>query len=440
MNRPALCAAALAAVFLIPPHAAQAQVIGKYVPAKLIKAGTTKHVIAGKGRVMVKVLVQPNGAHRVVQIMHSSNRADNAAARDIANSAVYAPAHRNGKPVAAFYDYVLRFTGASAVSSDAALRSGPAGHIDVLIRAGHYSAARSAALSALSANPQDPTLNEELGAADYFLARYPQAAAAFSKSASVRSEFAQVASQSYQEAAEQLASTNASLALQYAQRAVSMDGGAGSYYALGTAQLAQGNAAAAVRSLERSRNLAFAGRTSLKDRINIDTELFQAQSASGETSAAAATAAEIKRLDPASDAVQTALANQYIGQGVAASNAGSHASAIADFERAIATGVPQAVVTASVDAAFEESKLAKPDYAKMKAYADRALAIQGTQAAANFAEGVALYGEYAVAGRVDAALKSQAAAALAKARAEASAQNDTQLLQNIDNFLQQNIK
>ena len=52
-------------------------------------------------------------------------------------------------------------------------------------------------------------------------------------------------------------------------------------------------------------------------------------------------------------------------------------------------------VTANVQAAFLITKTSKPDYKKMQAYADKAIALKPNDPQANFAEGIALTGEWA---------------------------------------------
>ena len=60
-------------------------------------------------------------------------------------------------------------------------------------------------------------------------------------------------------------------------------------------------------------------------------------------------------------------------------------------------------------------------------------------AQANFAEGVALAGEYVVGGKSDASLKSQALAALNKAKSAAQASGNFSLSLSVDNFIKQSL-
>lgn len=415
---------------------ALAQYANEYIPPKLLHEGHATHAVAGPGKVVVKVEVQANGAHRAVGILKSTNHGDNAAAMDIANTSTYRPAHRGKKAVPSFYDFALTFHGAVAAGG-----GGAAGRIDALLHQGKYQAAKSAAQAALANNPNNAELNSELGTAEYFLTDYPAAAAAFSKVPSISNEFKPVAEQSLQMAAQHEANDNPQEAVNWAQRAISLAPSAGAFYSLGAAQLGENDSAAAVATLTKARKLAFAdSHTAVKDRISIDSELLAAQVKAGDTAGSQQTAAELKRLDPSSHAPDTIIANQLLAQASAESKLGDHQSAIADDLKAAQTAAPNAAVTGYVEAAFEESKLTKPDYTVMQKYAEQALAAKPGDAIALFAEGVALYGQYATTGGQNASLKKRATDTLNQAKAAATAQNDPQLLDQIDAFIKTNVK
>jgi TonB family protein len=448
----AACAAAAVGAFALP---ASAQYANEYTPPKLMHRGSTSKAISGTGTVVVQVQVNSNGSHRALRVIHSTNAGDNAAALDIAQNSSYHPAHRGTTPVTAFYDFTLKFTGKSVAAQEtgtAAAGGGVSAQIDRMIRAGNYAGAKAKAEEAIEANPSDPVLNSELGAANYFLNDASAAAQAFSKVSAVPHEFAQVAANSYIKAAQSLASSNPQQALAYAQKAVAMaPNNGGAYYALGAAELASNNAAQAVTDLKKARDMVFADpKADVKSRVNVDSELFAAQKAAGDTAAAQTTLAEIKRLDPNNPTIGRLQANTYLSQGNAAQKAGNFKDAIADFEQAAntANGDQQVLVTAYVSAAFAQSQMLNAqktaptvaDYAKMKSYADKALAANPNDPNANFAEGVALGGEYIVGGKTDASLKSQALSTLNKAKSEAQASGMSQLVASIDGFIKQNLQ
>lgn len=429
---------AAVATFALP---ASAQYASEYTPAKLTHQGSTSQAIAGTGTVIVQVQVNANGSAKAIRVIKSTNSGNNAAAMDIANHSTYRPAHRGPTPVTAFYDFTLKFKGKSVASNAAPGMSGKAGSIDSLIRAGKYEQARTQAQAGLASNPNDPTLNSELGAANYFLSNYAEAAAAFDKVPNISKEFSKVAAQSYSLAAGKLSQSNPQQAVAYGKKAVAMSPNGGAYYSLGVAELNAGDAQAAVADLKKSRDMAFADpKTDAKTRVAIDSALLQAYTKAGDTANAQATADEIKKLDPNSDAATIVMGNQYMAEGNDASKAGKHDEAITAYEKAAQVGGPKVAVTAYAAAALEESRLDKPDYTKMKADADKALAISPNDPLGLFADGIALYGQYVQGGSSNSGLKTQAVDTLNKAKAAAQAAGNFSLSLNIENFMKQNIK
>jgi tetratricopeptide (TPR) repeat protein len=254
-------------------------------------------------------------------------------------------------------------------------------------------------------------------------------------------EFANVAAQAYQLAAAKLSTSNPSAATQYGQKAVAMAPGAGSYYALGSAELESGNTDQAIADLKKSRDLANSDpHSGVKARISIDSELMNAYLKAGDNANATTIANEIKRLDPNSDAAQTIMGNEYMVKGNNESKAGDHQSARSDYEKAAQVGGQKLAVTAYAGAALEESRLDKPDYTVMKADADKALAIDANDPLALYAEGVALYGQYITGGSTNAGLKQQALDTLNKAKSAAQSAGNASLVSTITSFMSQNIK
>jgi tetratricopeptide (TPR) repeat protein len=185
-----------------------------------------------------------------------------------------------------------------------------------------------------------------------------------------------------------------------------------------------------------------------KTKVAIAGQLYQAYSKAGDNANAQKMLAVIKQLDPNNTSIGTLQGNQYLQAGNSAAQAGDHAGALKDFEQAAAVGSPQVQVTAYAAAALQQSALlsaqkapaTKDDYAKVKAYADKALAINPNDALANFAEGIGLAGEWVVSGKQDATLKAQALAALNKAKASAQSAGNISLSLNIDNFIKSTLQ
>jgi TonB family protein len=441
-------AVAAAAAFALP---ASAQYANEFAPAKLVHQGSTSRAIAGSGTVVVQVQVNADGSHRVVKVIRSTNAADNAAAMDIAKNSTYRPAHRGKTAIMAFYDFTLKFKGRSvATNAGETVASGStAARIDSLIHQGKYDAAKAQLQTALAQNPNDPILNQELGTTEYFLADYPSAAAAFDKVPNISKTFLQVAAQSYALAAVKSAAASPQQAVEYGKKATQIAPGANSYYALGTAELEAGDTASAVTDLKKAFDTVQSDpKADKKTKVAIASQLYAAYSKAGDAANAEKTLAAIKQIDPSNSSVTTLEGNRYIQAANEASKAGNHAEALKDFEQAAAVGSPQIQVTAYAAAALEENAVlqsqktppTKDDYAKVKAYADKALAINPNDALANYAEGVALAGEWVLGNKSDAGLKAQALAALNKAKASAQSSGNFSLSLNIDNFIKNTLQ
>ncbi len=174
------CAIACAAA-AVP---ALAQYATEFTPAKVKHEGTTTHDIAGSGTVKVKVLVNADGSHKVISVLSSSNSGDNDAAKDIAATSTYTPARRGKTPVVSFYDFILKFNG-KLVSHTPVVGSvgggAAAAQIDGLIRAGKYKEAIAKANQQLAGDPNNQTVLELLGAAQYFDGDISGSATSFSK-------------------------------------------------------------------------------------------------------------------------------------------------------------------------------------------------------------------------------------------------------------------
>jgi len=120
----------------------------------------------------------------------------------------------------------------------------------------------------------------------------------------------------------------------------------------------------------------------------------------------------------------------YVKSARAARDAGDTAKALAYFDQAAAVGDPTIAVTANTEAAFTIGQGSKPDYKRMQAYAEKALAIKPNDAQANFAEGIALTGQ---------SQKQKASDALQKADQQAKADGNEALSLQIETFVKKYI-
>ena len=439
-------AAALAVTAGIP---ALAQYSNEFVPAKLLHQGTTSKPIVGSGKVVVQVEVHSDGSHKAIKVISSTNPGDNDAAMEIAQNSTYRPAHRGSTPVTAFYDFTLKFNGKSVANTAsegsesgpsvaAGSLSGAASQVAALIRAKQYSQAKSKAQMELLSSPGDESLRQMLGVAAFDSGDYATAASAFDKVATVGQQFKPIAAQSLARASVDVASTDPTKALTYAQKAVALEPSTNSKYALGQAQLANKQYADAIVTLKQVHAAAFADpKTPTNAKVAIDTALMNAYQQTNDTQDMQAMAAEAKQLDPNSTLPGRVLGSGLLKAGVDAANAKNYDAAFKDFDQAAAGGDPEVAVTAYTQAAFLVARMDKPDYKRMQAYADKALALKPNDAAANFAEGIALTGQWA--SSHDDGTKKKAADALDKADQQAKAEGNEALSLQIESFVKKNL-
>jgi len=442
MNPKFRIAAPLAAALLaLSPIPTTAQYASEFVPAKLLKQGTTSQSIAGSGTVVVQVQVNANGTHKATKVIHSTNSGDNAAAMEIAQNSTYKPAHRGSTPVVSFYDFTLKFNGKSVASSSGGgtvTLSSAASQVANLIRQGQYQQAVSKAQSGLLSSPGDDSLRQMLGVAAYDAGDVTTAAAAFDKVATIGTQFKPAAAHSFAAAAVKIGQTDPTQSLAYAQKAVALDPGPNSRFALGVAQLANNQTAEAIDSLKVARDAAMRDSTiPVASKVNIDAQLLQAYLANHDTAGAQAVAAQIKQLDPNSTAGTRAIGVSLIKSGQAAMEAKDYTTALGDFDQAAASGDSDIAVTAYTEAALAIAQSPKPDYKRMQAYAEKAIAIKPDDALANFAEGIALTGQWATSHDDD--TKKKAAAALDKADQQAKADGNVALSLQIESFVKKNL-
>ncbi|MBV8728037.1 MAG: hypothetical protein JO233_09635 [Candidatus Eremiobacteraeota bacterium] len=420
---------------------------GKYVPPKLKHLGTSSIPNAGSGVVLIKVLVKPDSSFQVQNVFKSTNKGNNATALDIARHSTYSPATRGGQPVVAFYDFTLKFNGKS-VSSGGGESSGggssgggssasgnfspEAVTINHMLHAGNYAGAKTAATAYLQTHPDDQGVQLFLGLADALTNQDVQAAAAFDKAGTIPATFAGTVSQSYAVAAVQSAHDDAMTALSYAQKAMALKKNGNSYFAMGVADLANNNTADAITNLKLAHDEA--GNVDKQAKINIDSQLLTAYLAANDQTNASAISAEIQQLDPTSTAGARAMANYHANLAQAAESSNKFDVAAGEFENAGAAAKDSTdIVTAYARATFDLRRMDKPDVAREKADADKAIAADPNNPLGNFAEGLALIDQSAT----DASKKAQGITFLQKADAQAKAANNLTLATQIENILKQ---
>lgn len=153
------------------------------------------------GTVFVKVLVGANGVAKSFSVRSSGHKDLDDAVLAAAKSSTYAPATKNGQPVAAFYDFSYKFTLAGLAENEGSdsdlakqLASNPKSVATRLrltefyIAKSDYAQAQSTAQDGVKLSPNDPRLWAQLGRAYYSegsakhdLAKLRQAADAYDK-------------------------------------------------------------------------------------------------------------------------------------------------------------------------------------------------------------------------------------------------------------------
>ncbi|GAC1404647.1 MAG: hypothetical protein NVSMB64_08210 [Candidatus Velthaea sp.] len=421
MRSAALAALAVGALPLVAP--AQTGVF--YSPPKLLTRGTNTSPVAGKGSVTVKIFVHKNGKPEAPSaVSKSTNPGDNAAALEIARTSTYKPAARDGKPVDAFYTFVLNFAGGDGgasigdASSNATLRK-----VAAMERAGNYTGAKSELNAYLKTSPDDTEANTLLGIASAFTDDPTAAAAAFDKAGTVPEKYKALAGRAYANAATAASrANNNDVAATYASKAIELAPSAEGYNVRGMAQYMQKKYDAAIPDLEKARDLAMAQKADSKNLAIIETNLAAAYMGAGQNEKAQAMAKDVQRLDPSNTVIADVLANSYDEKAAALSKAGNRAEAVAQLE-AGAAAVPKRAVILYSEAASMLANDPKPDWKRVKAEADKALAADAADGLSNYLAGIALANQSS---------KKDALVYFTKAQASSKAGSDAEFAKRVE--------
>ncbi len=387
--RPLAAAALGTLAFASSALAAPAQTSTYYTPPKLVKQGTANAPVVGTGSVLVKVFVKKNGSVASVQVEKSTNHGDDAAATEIAKTSTYKPGLRDAVPIDAYYTLSLKFNG-TAVTSDTGSNANDVNAANALVRAGKYADAKTQLQSYLAGHPGDKDAEAVLAVADSFLGDNAGAAAAFDAAGTIPERFKAVAIKSYSDAAvDALKAKNNDQAIALAGKALALQPNVNGYYIQGTAYANAQQYAQAIAVLEKAKSMAGAGHADAATLNAIDASLATSYVFGGQPDKGMALAKALKQRDPSNTRVDDTLASYYNQQAVAAMQAGKKDEAVADLERA-AGAVPARATMLYVQAANVLSQGDKPDWKRVKAEADKALAIDPNDARANYVAGIAL--------------------------------------------------
>ena len=394
-----------------------------YSPPKIIKQGTMTTPNGGKGAVTVQVLVKKDGSLGSVRVMKSTNHADDASATEIAKTSVYKPGARDGVPIDAFYTMALKFS-ASGVQSDTGTKSGELLQANALIRANKFADAKTEIQSYLTSHPSDKDAQALLGVADAYLNDAAGAVAAFDAAGTIPDRFKIVAAKAYADAAvDALKAKSYDRAIALSDKALALQQNVNTLFIRGSAYANAQKYPQAIADLERAKAQAAAGNADSATINAIDSSLATSYVFGGQAEKGIALARDIKRRDPSNTRVDDTLAAYYNQQAVAAMQAGKKDEAVADLENA-AKIVPSRSVVLYVQAANVLSQGDKPDWKRVKAEVDKALAVDPNDARANYVAGIALANQGDSKGAIPLLQK-----------AKANAGSDTSLNADIDTAL-----
>lgn len=384
-----LAALALGALTLAVPLAATAQTGTYYTPPKLLKQAEPTVPITGKGAVTVQVFVRKNGSIGAVKVQKSTNHGDDAAALEIAKNSTYKPGVRDAKPIDAFYTMALKFNG-STVVNDTGTSSNQLVAANALIRANKFADAKTQLQSYLSAHPGDHDAEALLGVADAYLNDAQGAAAAFDAAGTIPDRFKIVAAKAYADAAvDALKAKNNDQAIALSDKALALQQNVNTLYIQGTAYANAQKYAQAIADLEKAKAQATAGHADAATMNAIDASLATSYVFGGQTDKGVALAKELKQRDPSNTRVDDTLAAYYNQRAVADVQAGKKDDAVNELESA-ARAVPSRAAAMYVQAANVLSQGTTVDWKRVKAEADKALAVDGNDARANYVAGIAL--------------------------------------------------
>jgi tetratricopeptide (TPR) repeat protein len=378
---------ALLAITIGVPLVASAQASTADVPPKVVVTGAAV-APPGKGSVMVEVFVKKDGSVGKVTLKTSTNHDDDAAALQIAKGSTYKPAIRDGKPVDGYYMMSLKF-GASAAPADSGL-SGDVARANDLIRHEKYEDAKAVLETYLTAHPDDRGANMLLGVADTYRADSIGAAKAFDAAGPIPERYKIIAGKAYGDAAvEALKAKNNEAAIALAGKALAVQPNVSGLYIEGTALANVQRYPEAIADLEKAKIRAIAGNADAATLNAIDASLATSYMFNGQAEKGLALAQDVKRRDPSSTRVDDAVAAYYSQQAGIALKAGKKDEAIADLESA-AKSLPSRAGVFYVQAANLLASATPVEWKRVKAEADKALALDGNDARANYVVGVAM--------------------------------------------------
>lgn len=417
-----VCACAL---LVAGPAVAGAQTEATFLRPKLVTRGTNTTPLAGAGSVTVQVFVKKDGTSTVGKVIKSTNPGDDAAALEIAKTSKFAPATRGGVKVDAYYDFALNFNGDTAATG-----SGPLATALSQIRAGKYDDAKAGLQTYIQAHPSDQQAYTLLGVANAFGNDPTAAAAAFSKAGTVPEQYKALALQSYEKSADAaLTAKRFSDAVTDANSAIALNPGSlEGYFVRGQAEIGAENYSAAIADLQKARSLAAAANADAKTQVTLAYALAVAQLDAGQFGEAATTARVVAQSDTARAAQLDKFAYAAaMNAAIPLANSGKIPEAVSRLESG-AAAFPNIAADLTAEAAYIMATDKSANWDKVKAEAEKALALDPNSGRAEYVLGVAAANKKDAKGALD---------YMNKAKASPSYSSDPALAKQIDSALNQ---
>ncbi|MBC5809398.1 MAG: hypothetical protein GIW95_00855 [Candidatus Eremiobacteraeota bacterium] len=261
---------------------------------------------------------------------------------------------------------------------------------DALIRAKKYDAAKTFLESYLKVHPADAEAHAMLGVTMAYLGDPIASANAFDGAgARLPDAFKGFAAKAYADAAvAAFKAKDANKSVAFASKGIRLERLPDAFFIRATAYVELGDYPHAIADFEQAKAQA----TAAGDKaalLLLDTALVRAYAFGGQFDKSAALAADVKKRDAANTRVDDILAEYFNARATDALAAGKRDDAVALYESG-AVALPSRAVILYVAAASALSNALFPDWKRVKAEADKALAIDPLSPRANYIAAVAL--------------------------------------------------
>ena len=261
---------------------------------------------------------------------------------------------------------------------------------EALIRAAKYADAKALLQAYLATASGDTDALLLLAVADEYLDDSAGAVAAFDIVGTIPERFRLVALKAYADAAvDRMKAKDNARAIALATKSIALQRNVNNLFIRGTAYANAQKYPEAIADLERAKAMAVAGKADSATLEAIDASLVTSYLFGGFSAKGLALARDLKKHSPSSTRVDDSLAAYYNQLALTALKAGKKDQAVADLEKA-AVMVPSRAVVLYVQAANVLSAGTPINWKRVKAEADKALAIDPKDPRANYVAGISV--------------------------------------------------